>query len=802
MTSLGQSNIDETSTDVYVALEYASMSMREEFQSWLIHGNARKYMPENVLSCMDRVSEYALEKKKVKGSLWKYIDPYAFNSVYNKLIGDKILRFNDRKTHKLFITAGKLYLRFLKEKPYDRKNAASIVDKDKEVEMMAVSSPLSKENVDPEDVIKWLVTQPNTNGTLYLENVVRQYMRALRSAPAKFEISDGLDNRDVFMCLTAEDLISYWDKCKTAPNYKQVNSSISGMFSAGMGCLLRYLQDLSKPTPETEMTDKPDVIQLIERLGLEYEDKRNSGGALWVIGGRELNKIMIDFRDSGFYFWYKEGGGKSSNFMDAWWHKDTSPHLTNVYSVDKPNPTLDPTIIMKLTEVLSSRFANGYRLNSPIELVRLKTFVATDVDVKISLSDEELEKYVSVCGITYKDKIYVVSNKAIERIRVLVDEYLSSGARAIFYEEFYKKNENWLFEEGVVSDGILLDVLRKMFPKLSFTQTYFGCTNVSISVVLESEIHRVWGDETLLSYWQLAERLTYIPLARIKQILAQNGDFIWNSVEVYSHIRQIQISDEEREAIRKAAESLCNAHGYVSIIDLPAGGIRERNYEFSETAIHSSVYRICLLDKFDKRGKIITRKGDIVDVRAILNNYCSNIDRCSLRDLLDFEKELTGEVHRWIPMEAGNAFMIRVDKDNYVADRFVDFNTDLIDKAIDLFVRDDYLPLKAFTTFGAFPDCGHTWNLFLLESYCRRFSNKYRFDVLSVNSRNAGAVIRKSCNMSYKEIMIDAVANADVPLKDINVGCFLMNSGYTGRYSKAKANEIINAAKIIRERRS
>ena len=337
---------------------------------------------------------------------------------------------------------------------------------------------------------------------------------------------------------------------------------------------------------------------------------------------------------------------------------------------------------------------------------------------------------------------------------------------------------------------------------LSFTRTYFGYTDESIFAVLESEILRVWDGDVLLTYDQLAERLPYIPLDRIRYALGQNGDFIWNSVETFSHISRIAIADDERESIRAAAARECNARGYFAITDLPFGEIEERNYELSVTALHNAIYRICLSDRCDKRGKIVTRKGDVFDALTIMKEYCRTIDKCSLEDLLDYEKELTGEVHRWIPMEAGNAILVRIDKDSYVADRYVNFDADVIDEAIESVVKGDYLPLKAFTAFGAFPYCGQTWDLFLFESYCRRFSRRFRFDAPSVNSRNAGAVIRRSCGMDYTEIMADAVANADVPLKAAVVGRFLADSGYTGRSMKAKVTEIIiDRARAIRERR-
>ena len=825
----------------------------------------------------------------------------------------------------------------------------------KEVESAIEFEHTSKSAIDPEDVIAWLVTQPNANGTLYLENVVRQYMGALRAAPAKLQIPVVFDVRSVFTCHTPDELNAYWDIFRAAPNYNQVNSSTSGMFSAGMGCYMRYLQHLQ----DELNVKKPDVVQLIERHNLEYVDKRDSGGALWVIGGRKLSPTMLKLRDSGFPFTFKVGGGRSSDYRDAWWYKlsetvsgqkfeeleeaqpvytepksitnsaqrvdFTRPELCaqtrpltctikgqavvpskqnwsqllvaiterffaegnpNLESLDRkplygrkrfflptkddfgtcfllsngkwiytnynpqtivsiirnlcqhcgedlddviityepkdgapvrtvqtysrptytapavqPKPILDAAVVEQLMDVLSSHFANGYRLNSPIEMARFRSFAAEDLDEEITLTDEGLKRYISACGIIFDGKVYAVSAQAKERIKGLAEDYFADGAQAIFFAEFYAKNENWLFEASVVNEDMLIDILRRLFPKLSFTQTYFGYADASVFASLEGEILRVWGDDVLLTYGQLAERLRYIPLDRIKSLLGQNGDFIWSSVETFSHVSRIEITDEERQVIREAAVRECNARGYASITVLPFGEIEEHNYELSITAVHNAVYRICLSDKFDKKSKIVARKGDVFDALAIMKEYCRTIAKCSLDDLLTYEKELTGEVHRWIPMEAGNTVLVRIDKNTYVADRYVHFNADIIDEAIGLFVKGDYLPLKSFTTFGALPDCGQTWNLFLLESYCRRFSRKFRFDTPSVNSRNAGAVIRKSCGMDYIEIMTDAVANADIPLKDTVVGKFLYERGYTGRSTTAKVNEIIDKAKVIRERR-
>lgn len=455
----------------------------------------------------------------------------------------------------------------------------------------------------------------------------------------------------------------------------------------------------------------------------------------------------------------------------------------------------------QIASVLAAHFSNGFRLDSPIELIRFRSYAEKDLGEALTLSDGELKRYATSCGTMHEGKVYVVSNDAEGRIKLLVSEYFGRGARVIFFTEFYVKNESWLFAASIISVDMLIGILRRLYPKLSFTRTYFGYSNASVFTVLESEILRVWGENTLATYDQLAERLQYIPYERIRNALGQNGDFIWNSVGEFSHISRIEINDTERDTIRTIVARECNAHGFVSITDLPYQEIEEQNYELSVTAIHSAIYRICLSDKFDMRGKIITRKGDVFDALTIMKEHCRNIGQCSLDDLLDFEKELTGEAHRFIPMEAGYSILVRIDKETFVAEKYVNFDVDAIDKAVDLFVRGDYLPLKAFTIFGAFPDCGQTWNLFLLESYCRRFSRMFRFDTPSVNSKNVGAVIRKSCSMDYADIMTDAVISNAVPLTDAAIGRFLLDSGYMGRSTASKVDEIKNRAKAIMERR-
>ena len=256
---------------------------------------------------------------------------------------------------------------------------------------------------------------------------------------------------------------------------------------------------------------------------------------------------------------------------------------------------------------MSAYFSNGFRLNSPIETARFRAFAAEkSVDVS-ALTDHELQSSIEACGIVCEGKVYVISNEATEHIKELTDKYFSGGAKVIFYAAFYSKNEKWLCEASIVSEKMLVEILRRMYPRLLFTRTFFEYSNASILKVVDAEIRHVWGNDVLLSIGQLTERLPYIPSERLKFAIGQDEDFIWNSPETYTHVGHIAISDDERTAINEAAIRECNVRGYVSITDLPLGDIAERNWKLSVAAVHNAVYRLCLSDRFDKRGKIIRK---------------------------------------------------------------------------------------------------------------------------------------------------------------------------------------------------
>lgn len=619
-----------------------------------------------------------------------------------------------------------------------------------------------------EDFVAWLVTERNRNGSLYLENVARCYARYLQTAPLKLDLPLMADKRNVYSCRTIEEFASLCNVFRTSPNFKAVDyASSHNSFSAGLHCYERYLHYLA--------------------IGDKSSGKSN---------GEEtsMEKNAIEFLYDN-----------NTNFNNE--SKCAGFAYTNACTATYP--VADKETITALDIVLAEKFSNGFRFTSEIEIGRLRKFASDLLSKEIILSDHDIIEYVKECGTEFDGKIYIVGATAKSKIVNLAKEYFDRGAKAIFYEEFYVKHELWLFEANVVSRQMLTEIFRAEFQLLMFTSAYFGKTSESIYNVLKSEILRVWGDDILLTYERLAERLEYIPLERIKYALIQTADFIWNGRGEFTHIGKFDIAKEEQDEIRRFAERKINEHGYVSLADFPLNELIERNYELSRAAVHTCVYQICLTGDYDQHGRIIiTRKGDVPNILSIIEDHCRSLDHCSLEDLLDFERGIS----RWIPMQAGYNVMVRTDANTFVAEHFVRFKTTVIDNAIEQFMNGaDYLPLKSFTTFVMFPYCGQDWNLFLLESYAFRFSELFQYKAGAINSQNVGVIIRKNSPLvkashtkydkDYDKILVDAIAKSNISLEEDCILKFLFDEGYIAKRFKSNIKELLMQAKFLRERR-
>ena len=133
------------------------------------------------------------------------------------------------------------------------------------------------------------------------------------------------------------------------------------------------------------------------------------------------------------------------------------------------NTMLEPAFAQMIVDN-DDAFSNGFRIGSPIELLRFRRFAAENFGNEI-LTDEELIKSILLAA-SYLWKVYVIGNGIESKIRNNVDLEFQMG-RNHFYSSFYARHEEWLFAGGVISEEMLKEILVKMYPNMCTRQNTF-----------------------------------------------------------------------------------------------------------------------------------------------------------------------------------------------------------------------------------------------------------------------------------------------------------------------------------------
>lgn len=456
-------------------------------------------------------------------------------------------------------------------------------------------------------------------------------------------------------------------------------------------------------------------------------------------------------------------------------------------------------IEQEIINIVAVRYVYGYRLGSVIERMKLRGYLS-EQGIEFEGTDEELESIIIKNGYLSNGKVLIESENKNENLNKEIDGIFDSGVSVIYYEAFFELKSELMSEVRIVSCESLKDFLKEKRKDLVFSKNYFSNNDkVTEDVAVAQEIIRVWGDSVVASVDELAEKLPFIPCDKVRFYLSQNQSFVWVSEGIYTRISLINISEDEKNAIRKFATMEIERKGYVSLSELPLESIVEENYELSEYAILFGTFGICLNDKFSLHGRIVTEADAEFDALILMKQFCDELTEITLDDAIAKVEEFTGVADRRIAYPVLYDSMIRVSEQLFVAQNRISFDVEKIDQQIDRFAKDGFIAIKEITTFALFPECGYTWNHYLMESYCFRFSNKYIYRTNLFNGRNAGAIVDKDISWDYQEIMARAVARSGIDLEGETIGKYLYDTGFMARSKFGGLGEIAERAKIIRE---
>ena len=455
----------------------------------------------------------------------------------------------------------------------------------------------------------------------------------------------------------------------------------------------------------------------------------------------------------------------------------------------------------KLVAVLKQHYEYGFKYDSIRELMRFRQF-ADAMDIELTEDDESLKAAILACGTVIDDKVYCKSDDMPKELQKIIDEVFASGACVIYYESLFEKEQEWMESRVITSADMLKEYLQKNIAGCSYSKKFMVKGNRrSEKEAVTDELKRVWGDCPSNDVNDLGDRLPYIPLSNIWRVISGNDLFVLVSEGKYLFIERFVITPDEEEDILEFVESACEENGFASLSDVPLGSIEEENYELTQLAIYNAIYKKVLSGRYHLNGKILTKEKTDLDAVALLKQYIKGKDECTFDEVADKVVELTGGTNRQYAFQALYDDMVRVDKNRFVANRFVNFKIDEVDSILSGFISDNFRSIRDVTTFAMFPICGQNWNHYLLESYCYKYSKKYSLHVIHFNDKNAGIIAEKYFNKKYNEMLAIAIARTDVELVPEVIGQYLFNTGYMAKSKYAKLGEIAQRASELRKER-
>lgn len=64
-----------------------------------------------------------------------------------------------------------------------------------------------------------------------------------------------------------------------------------------------------------------EIVAFLQSEGVSFIDKREKGGALWILGDESIKPIIDDAKKLGYYFRYSANGSKTTSRKPGWWAK-------------------------------------------------------------------------------------------------------------------------------------------------------------------------------------------------------------------------------------------------------------------------------------------------------------------------------------------------------------------------------------------------------------------------------------------------------------------------------------------------
>lgn len=462
-------------------------------------------------------------------------------------------------------------------------------------------------------------------------------------------------------------------------------------------------------------------------------------------------------------------------------------------------------MLKKILVVISENFSNGIRADFITDNQIRQAY-------KLKYNGDEIPNTFDLLGFIEQraffcdDKYYFVGTRERSKLIRLMDSALTAGNLIIYYEEFFYQHRESIQELKITTASLLAAILQASDGRFFCTTKYLTVNKfVKLSDVVEY-IFRALPTGESFSVEQVKEKLPYVPDTEILNILNRSRKYLKTLNGKYLLAEQLPIDRTELTEVRNflLTDLRTNGHAIFNLQDF--ANTLELNPELSEVTIGNFLFERFLSGDFSRHGNILTSKGTAVSGTRLLKKFCAAHDELTINELFDRAKKLNLFQHTLI-LEAANESMIRVSKNLFVKEALLKFNVPAIDEALSPFVQGKIIALSDITSFSTFAPVEDfrgfewEWNLYLLESFLRKKSNRFNYHTSSTSNFARGAICpREKIFQSYVDLMSAVVVQEKVPLNTTSINDFLIAKNFRTKRVSRVTSSIIERAHVLMSR--
>lgn len=459
-------------------------------------------------------------------------------------------------------------------------------------------------------------------------------------------------------------------------------------------------------------------------------------------------------------------------------------------------------MLKKILVVISENFSNGVRADFITDNQIRRAY-------KLRYSDEEIPASFSVMNFIkkvsfyYGGKYYFITALNRGRVFRLVDKVLNAGNMIVYYDEFFARYRGKLNDWHVKTPSVLGALLRTNDSQYYFSDKYFAVNKfVRLGDVIEYKVREL-PTGVPFTVEQIREPLSYVPTEEIERVLNNPRKYSKTIDGKYLLTAQLSFDLSEINEVRSGllSDLKADGHAILNVQDFP--NTLALNPEFSEATIRGVLFDRFLSKDFSRHGNILTVRGAAFGSLNLLKRFCSLRDEVTLNELSDRAKKL-GIIRQTTIIEAALESMTRVSKNIFVKDEFIKFHILAIDEALTTFVRGRIISLREVTSFEEFEPVRDTrgfeweWNIYLLESFLRKVSRKYKFHTSKVTNLVNGAICpRDKIFLNYVDLMSAVVMQENIPLDATSIDAFLIEKNFRTRRVESLSTSIIERAHVM-----